>query len=201
MATRTRAGTVTIATNAPKGYPMLRTIPVLTFLAATTVASLSFAAGSDSTEPPVKSETTQKCTKAQVWDTKKAACVDAVQGALSDDALYEAARELAYDGQYDNALKVLAVAENPNDPRILNYKGFANRKAGRMEEGMAFYQAALTIDPDYILARSYMGQALISQGDVAAAEAQLVEIEARGGKGTWAHAALVKALGGQATDW
>lgn len=170
-------------------------------LAAMSFASMGFAAGSDSTEPPVKTETTQECKNGQIWDEKQAKCVNPVQGALSDDALYGAARELAYDGQYDNALKVLEVAENQNDPRILNYKGFANRKAGRMAEGMAFYQAALAIDPDYILARSYMGQALVSEGDYLAARDQLLEIEARGGRDTWAYAALEKALLGEETTW
>jgi tetratricopeptide (TPR) repeat protein len=179
----------------------MKTLSTLTTLATMSFASIGFAAGSDSTEPPIKTETTQVCENGQIWDEKKAECVNPQSGALSDDTLYGAARELAYDGQYDNALKVLAVAENQNDPRILNYKGFANRKAGRMEEGMAYYQAALAIDPDYILARSYMGQALVSEGDFLGARDQLLEIEARGGRDTWAYAALEKALLGEETTW
>lgn len=170
-------------------------------MAATSIATFTFAAGSDSTAPPVKTETTQVCKDGQVWDKTIKKCLD-VQGSLmTDDDIYTAARELAYDGQYDNALKVLAVAANQNDPRILNYKGFANRKAGRVAEGMAFYQAALTIDPNYILARSYMGQGLIADGDIAGAQAQLTEISARGGEGTWAYISLEKALNGEATTW
>ena len=170
-------------------------------MAATSIATFTFAAGSDSTEPPVKTETTQVCKDGQVWDKKTKACLTVEGGLMTDDDIYTAARELAYDGQYDNALKVLDVAENQNDPRILNYKGFANRKAGRVETGMVFYQAALKIDPDYILARSYMGQALIADGDTVGAKAQLVEIVARGGQDTWAYASLQKALNGEATDW
>jgi tetratricopeptide (TPR) repeat protein len=179
----------------------MKLICTLSTLAILSLGGTAFAAGSDDTEPPVKSETTETCTDGKIWDEKTKACVTPQQGAMSDDALYEAARELAYDGQYENALKVLAVAENQNDPRILNYKGFANRKAGRMEEGMAYYQAALAIDPDYVLARSYMGQALVSEGDFLAARDQLLEIEARGGRETWAYAALEKALLGEETTW
>lgn len=179
----------------------MRLLTTLTTLAAMSLSAAAFAAGSDDTEPPVKSETTETCTNGQIWDEKTQACVTPQQGAMSDDALYKAARELAYDGQYENALKVLAVAENQNDPRILNYKGFAHRKSGRMEEGMAYYQAALAIDPDYILARSYMGQALVAEGDFLAARDQLIEIEARGGRDTWAYAALEQALLGQETTW
>jgi tetratricopeptide (TPR) repeat protein len=179
----------------------MRVLTTFTTLAALSIGAAAHAAGSDDTEPPVKSETTETCTNGQIWDEKAQKCVTPEQGAMSDDALYRAARELAYDGQYENALKVLAVAENQNDPRILNYKGFASRKAGRMEEGMAYYQAALAIDPDYILARSYMGQALVAEGDFLGARDQLLEIEARGGRDTWAYAALEQALLGKETTW
>jgi tetratricopeptide (TPR) repeat protein len=180
---------------------MTRTQTLLGTVFAASFATMGFAAGSDSTEPPVQTETTLKCKDGKIWDEKKAECVDAQSGALTDDELYNAARELAYNGQYDNALSVLAAADNQNDPRVLNYKGFAMRKVGRLEDGMIFYQAALKIDPDYILARSYMGQALITQGDFTGAEEQLVQIASRGGKDTWAYAALEKALRGEATDW
>jgi Flp pilus assembly protein TadD len=179
----------------------MKSLFLVSTLAALSFTTAGFAAGSDDTTPPVKTETATECKDGQVWDEKKAECVNPVQGSLSDDAIYKAARELAYDGQYENALKVLAVAENPDDPRILNYKGFANRKAGRAEEGMAYYQAALAIDPDYILARSYMGQALVAEGDILGARDQLVEIEARGGRDTWAYAALEQALFGNETTW
>jgi tetratricopeptide (TPR) repeat protein len=180
---------------------MTRTQTLLTTVFAASFATMGFAAGSDSTEPPVQTETTQKCKDGKIWDEKKAECVDAQSGALTDDQIYNAARELAYNRQYENALNVLAAADNQNDPRILNYKGFALRKSGRLEDGMYFYQAALKIDPDYILARSYMGQAMITEGDFTGAEEQLVQIANRGGKDTWAYVALEKALRGDATDW
>lgn len=173
----------------------------LTSVVAATLASSALAAGSDSTQPPVKTETTQKCKHGKIWDIKKEKCVAAQSSGLSDDALYTAARELAYDGQYQNALQVLSVASNQNDPRILNYKGFALRKSGHFAEGMSFYKAALDIDPDYILARSYMGQAMISEGDFIGAKQQLIEIAQRGGKDTWAFTALNLALHGQTTTW
>ncbi|MEO0913305.1 MAG: hypothetical protein AAFY59_10000, partial [Pseudomonadota bacterium] len=92
-------------------------------------ATLAMAAGSDSTTPPKPTATTTQCSNAQVFDPKTNTCVDARQGNLSDDQRYDAARELAYDGQYENALIILAAAEDQNDPRILNYKGLAVGKA------------------------------------------------------------------------
>lgn len=154
----------------------------------------SYAAGTDSSEPPTPTETTQKCKDGQIWDNDAKSCVSAQQGMYDDDTLFDAARELAYDDQYEHAIDLLQLANNPDDPRILNYLGFANRKAGRMDVGMGYYKEALKRDPDYILARSYMGQAYLQQNQRIAARDQLLEIEARGGKGTWAHTALVMAM-------
>ena len=78
--------------------------------------------------------------------------------------------------------------------RVLTYMGFANRKAGRVEEGMKYYLAALEKNPDNILARSYMGQGLVEQGKIELAEAQLDEIVARGGKDTWPEKSLRQAI-------
>ncbi|MDP9812097.1 Flp pilus assembly protein TadD [Rhizobium tibeticum] len=168
---------------------------------AVAVSSAAFAIGdeSDETKPPPKTETTMKCTNGKVWDTKRKECVVAKKSSFNDDDLYKAAREFAYAGQYDNALTVLQLARNQNDPRILNYLGYANRKAGRMELGMSYYRKALQADENYVLARSYMGQALVEQGDVQAARVQLVEIRDRGGEQTWAYRSLLKALNGYRT--
>lgn len=149
-----------------------------------------------SSEPPVKTETTTKCKNGKIWDTKKKLCVKAQKNSFNDDQLYNAARELAYDGQYDNAIHILQLASNQQDPRILNYLGFANRKAGRMDVGMQYYREALKINPNYIMARSYMGEALLLRGDREGARVQLVEIRDRGGENTWAYRALLQALNG-----
>ena len=46
-----------------------------------------------------------------------------------------------------------------------------------------------------------MGQGLIEQGDLAGALGQLREIAARGGRDTWAYAALEGALRGMPTTY
>lgn len=158
------------------------------------MGTAAFSEGGDSSEPPEKTKTTTECTNGMVWDKSKNECVKPAQSGFNDDELYKAARELAYAGQYEHAIRILHLARNQNDPRILNYLGFANRKAGRMELGMRYYRKALEADADYILARSYMGQALIEQGDIEGARMQLVEIRDRGGEGTWAFRALADSL-------
>lgn len=157
------------------------------------------AAGED--KPPKTTNTTKKCKQGRVYDATTKKCLKVESHNFTDDQLYLAAREMAYDGQYLNALHVLDAAENQNDPRILNYRGFTNRKLGNHAVAMEFYEAALSIDPDYILARSYMGQGLLAYGDEVGALAQLAEIRERGGRNTWSYTALSLALRGTPTNY
>ncbi len=157
-----------------------------------TSAPVLAAGGSESTPPPTP--TTQKCKKGEVWNKKEKKCIKAEAGVTSDDALYETARELAYAERYDEAIALLQMAADQNDPRILNYLGFSHRNAGRMEVGLGYYQEAIKRDPDYVLARSYMGQALLQNGDRVGASVQLAEIEKRAGKDNWPYESLASAL-------
>lgn len=200
---------------------MLRHTMLLSFCAAVSLAapSAARAASSDTTTPPVATETTTTCTDGKIWNEEKKECVapeemkpaegtpagEAEEQKKSereiDDRLYEAAREFAYAGQYENAIRALRAASDQEDPRILNYLGYNTRKLGNMELGMRYYRRALQKDENYILARSYMGQALIEQGDIEGARVQLVEIRDRGGENTWAYRALLQSLGGERTTY
>lgn len=171
-----------------------------TALAAIFVISSSvaaFGAGSEDETPPKPTKTTTQCAGDQIFDEKTETCVDADKQSFNDQDRYNAVRELAYAGDYDRALSVIAAADNPKDPRFLNYQGFISRMNDKMDRAMVFYTAALRADPDYILARSYMGQGLVKMGHRDAAKAQLVEIAARGGAGTWAYTALSDAIDGK----
>ena len=118
-----------------------------------------------------------KCRKGKVPNRKGNKCVRKTSEVLTDRDYALAARDLAYEGDYKGALELLDLAENQNDPRILNYRGYATRKMGDIEGGMKFYRAALRIDPSYTLVREYMGEGFLSLGQVDKAEEQLVEIE------------------------
>lgn len=148
----------------------------------------------DGSTPPPKTETSTKCSGEKIFDEETRKCVDAQQKSFNDNQRYDAIRELAYAGKYDRALSIIAVADDPEDPRFLNYRGFIARKTGRMAEAIEFYAAALDRNPDYLLARAYLGQGLVEIGDIDGAKEQLREISARGGKGTWPHFALKQSL-------
>ena len=167
-------------------------LPAFAVLACLTVTPI-FAAGSENETPPTPTETTTVCEDGQIFDQDKQECVASDQQSLNDDQRYDAVRELAYAGEFPRALAVIASADQ-TDPRFLNYRGFIARQQGDMPAAMGYYQAALAADPDYILARAYMGLGLFQSGDKAGAKAQLAEIETRGGTGTWAHKTLKKAI-------
>ena len=125
---------------------------------------------------------TPTCKKKMVWDKKKRKCVKAKKSSkLDDNNIYEAARDLAYNRRYEEAITLLKMAKNQNDPRILNYMGYSNRKLGRVEEGLTYYQAALKADPDYTLVMEYMGEAFLQLNQVDKAREQLTAIEKRCG--------------------
>lgn len=144
--------------------------------------------------PPRPSPTVTVCAKGQVWDEQAAACVDPESGALDDDRLLDAARALADAGRYDDAIRAARAMRAAQGSPALTVQGYAHRKAGRIGEGLRLYDAALARDPDNHLARSYLGQHHVEQGDLVAARAQLLEIEARGGAQTWSYAALRTAI-------
>lgn len=168
---------------------------IASVLFAAALPLAAYAAGSDDTAPPAPTETTTTCAKGQIYDAGTKKCKNPEDASLDDDVRFEAVRELAYAGRYSDALATLDAMQEGDSDRSLTYRGFITRKAGNMAGGMAFYARALTVNPDNILARSYMGQALVEQGDIAAAARQLDEIRNRNGTGTWAETALSHAVG------
>ncbi|TMV06577.1 tetratricopeptide repeat protein [Ruegeria sediminis] len=151
------------------------------------------AAGGDST-PPKPTNTTKKCLFGRVWDANAGKCVKPNKTNFTDDELYQAVRELAYDGQYGHAQDVLRAMSDQNDDRVLTYWGFTYRKMGELELANLFYERAISANPDNILARSYMGQGFVLEGKTDLAVAQWREIKARGGEGSWAETSLRDAI-------
>ena len=137
-------------------------------------ATPSFANDSGSSSKP-------NCRRGQVYDQRKQTCVQAESGVVDDSSLVAYAAALARDARYDEALAMLDLLQNPNTAEALNYRGYATRKLGRVEEGIAYYQQAVALDPDYTLVREYLGEAYVTQGKLDLAKAQLAEIEKRCG--------------------
>ncbi len=176
------------------------------------VQNPAFAAGGGEPSPPKQTKTTEDCfTERQwdpeikrfvryaekvngVWDPKLRRCIRPDKaGYLQSELLEKSVRELAYAGRIEEAQLVLAQMDASSD-FVLTYWGFTYRKLGNQAEANRYYTAALEKNPDNILTRSYMGQGFVAQGDYIGARDQLLEIRARGGSGSWAEAALLKAI-------
>lgn len=163
-------------------------------LALTLCPTFAFAAGSPDPAPPKPTATTQRCAEGLVFDLATQTCLPPEQSTNDDQSRLDDVRALAYAGRYADALRVLDTMTDQSDDMVMTYRGFATRKAGDMGGGMAFYAQALAVNPDNLLARSYMGQALAEQGADDLALAQLTEIRMRGGRGTWAETSLASAI-------
>lgn len=153
------------------------------------LASPALAAGGGDEKAPE----TPTCVNGKIYDKKTKKCVTAQDSKMDVDGLYENLRQLAHAGRYDDALTVLAQMPQDDD-RTLTYLGFTHRKLGQTDLAMDYYTQALRVNPANVLARSYMGQGFVEQGNIAAAMDQLRAIRAHGGTGTWAEASLRNAI-------
>jgi tetratricopeptide (TPR) repeat protein len=117
------------------------------------------------------------CGKGQVWDSKTQKCVKAENGVLPDKALTDYAEALIKAHRFQEALAVLDLLRDPKTAVALNYRGYATRKLGRIDEGIGYYLQSVAKDPHYPRVREYLGEAYLVKGDTAAAKAQLLAIK------------------------
>lgn len=165
---------------------LLKTTFATLMLSVALMSAPAFAAGGGD-ETPV-------CKAGMVYDKAQSKCVEAEEQSLNDDALLNNATALAYAQRYEEAITVIGMMENSKTAPALNMLGYSTRNLGDLESGLAYYRQALAIDPDYTLARSYMGQALLQSGNRRAAMIELGEIEQRSGADSRPYKLLAQAL-------
>ena len=164
-----------------RGFPLTilgasAIVLVSVFAATQLYTAPAIAAGSPSSSVPKK-----KCKKGDVWSTEEKKCVKKTSGLLTDDDLYLQARAYVEDDKYNMALDLLRRIKNQNQPRVLNYIGYSTRKLGDVDGGIRFYKRALSLDPNYNVAREYLGEGYLQKGDLGSAKQQLAEIAKRCG--------------------
>lgn len=155
---------------------MIKAITTAAFLCV--FSSAVYAAGDDSSTPKPK-----ECPEGQVWSETAKKCVVKSSEILTDQDLYVHAVSLIESKKYEEGLDILWRIKDQNQPRVLNYIGYSNRKLGKVEKGIGYYKKALAIDVNFHQARQYLGEGYLQKGDLNKAEGQLEELANRCGKG------------------
>jgi tetratricopeptide (TPR) repeat protein len=137
---------------------------------------------------------TVTCPRGEVYDPGRMKCVKQQAGVLPDEVLVEYAYALAKAARYDESLEVLNLLVKPNTAKALNYRGYATRKLGRIDEGIGFYRQSVALDPRYAQVREYLGEAYAIKGDMARARAQLRAIKGICGTACEEYQDLAKAI-------
>jgi tetratricopeptide (TPR) repeat protein len=108
-------------------------------------------------------------------------CVGQAKAAMPSNEAFYAGYWLAKAGHYEDALTYLKQA-SAQDERVLTYIGYATRKLGDVDGALPFYNKALALNPNYAVARAYLGDAYLTKGEPGKAKGQLAEIERRCGQ-------------------
>ena len=150
-----------------------------TTLAATFGLALVFGptlALADADSGSVSGGAKANCPRGEIWDSRSGQCVSQHGSALPDKMVTDYAYALAKAKRYDEALATLDLLRDPNTAETLNYRGYATRKLGRVDEGIGYYLKSVAKDPRYAAVREYLGEAYVVKGDVKAAKEQLYAI-------------------------
>lgn len=129
-------------------------------------AGAALAAGDNSSSTPT-------CQRGEVYNSSTKKCEKRQAGALPDQDLANYAYALAKAKRYDEAIEVLDLMKDPNTAQALNYRGYATRHMGRLDEGIQFYLRSVKLDPRYAQVREYLGEAYVIKGQMAKAKEQL----------------------------
>ncbi len=150
--------------------------------AVSSPAALAMSANPPSTTTTTTTTPPPTCLqKGLVWDDTQKKCIAQKKGKVPDQSLLQQGWRLARTGHYDLAIDLFMLMADRSSPSALNGLGYANRKLGRFDIGITYYHQALAIDPDYVLAREYLGEGYAATGRIDLARAELTEIQKRCG--------------------
>ena len=100
-------------------------------------------------------------------------------GPAEGRAAYAEGVAMVNQARYEEALAAFSRTEAAIGPHpdVLNYLGFVNRKLGRYDIAVSYYQAALSIDPGHRGATEYLGELYLEVGRFAEARRQLAKLD------------------------
>ena len=183
---------------------------VMGAILATTTYALAFGGGVPSTPAPTAKKCQagyylgkntgrcirKRCKRGWAYSKRSKKCVRKTSGLLTDDDLYYEAAWLSKKAQrYHDALELLHLVKDKNQPRVLNYIGYNNRKLGKVDKGIGYYLKALALDPNYTLAMEYLGEGYLQKDEVGKARALLAKIRKICGANCAEYKDLAKEIG------
>jgi tetratricopeptide (TPR) repeat protein len=154
---------------------MLIARPAAALLLTTLLAGSAFAEASKD-KGPLSARCDQFARASEAWN----GCVGSISAKMPVIEAFYAGYWLAKSGKYAEALQYLHQADS-RDERVLTYIGFATRKLGDVDAALPYYGKALQRNPDYAVARAYLGDAYLTKGEPQKAKDELAEIGRRCG--------------------
>jgi tetratricopeptide (TPR) repeat protein len=79
---------------------------------------------------------------------------------------YHAARALALEGKYEQAIAAFRALGHDDSAEVANYIGYASRKLGNYQAARIWYEKALAADPNHVRTWQYYGMWHVEQGNV-----------------------------------
>ena len=153
--------------------PGILSLAVILGLALAPAARADGGGGGGPTSAPDPS----RCGKGEYFSDKTGKCEKVHAGVMPDKDLAQYAYLLAKAKRYDEAISALDLLQNPNTAVALNYRGYATRHMGKLDEGIGYYLKSVRLDPRYAQVREYLGEAYVIKGDLANARYQLRKIK------------------------
>jgi tetratricopeptide (TPR) repeat protein len=100
-------------------------------------------------------------------------------GEPGNDGKFLAAVSAIKAKQFESAIPMLEEVQTrfPKSADVNNYLGYSNRKIGKRDVALGFYQTALRINPDHRGAHEYLGELYVEMQDLPHAREQLAALE------------------------
>ena len=99
----------------------------------------------------------------------------AATGSASADGEYKMAQASIAQADYSGAMTHLqnVLAATPDNADALNLMGFSERKMGKMDESLEYYNKALALNPKHLGANEYLGELYLDMKNVDKAKERL----------------------------
>jgi tetratricopeptide (TPR) repeat protein len=174
------------------------TLPRTAVLAATlglAISSPAFAFGGGHSGGSGTGTRIPACQHGFVYSKAKHACVQTTSHLLNDSELYADGHDLALAGRYQEALDALGAVRD-KDSMTLTMIGYATRKSGDYDRGVAYYMQALALDANNVNTHEYLGEAYAEKGRIDDAKLELVKVASLAGSDSEQYRDLAAAIAG-----